>query len=260
MKRPAFQFYTGDWQGNAKLRRCTHAEKGVWIDVMCLMHDSDEYGVIRWPLKEIAQAVGCKVADLRALRTKGVLKGADIGERTEEFIYKPRHAGKDGDPVSLLPAQDGPIWFSSRMVRDEYIRSKRGDGTRFGDAPKVSPKPTPIGSPTHPIGETLGGGQGYGPSSSSSTSYKDKSISPPGFVSFWEAWPKGDRKQGKSKCLTVWSRKGLEKRSVEIIAHVEAMKRTKGWMDGYEPMPQTYLNGERWDGAEAESGGVKVDG
>ena len=38
MKRPSFQFYPEDWLANANLRRCTHEEKGIWIDVMCLLH------------------------------------------------------------------------------------------------------------------------------------------------------------------------------------------------------------------------------
>ena len=55
MKRPSFQFYPGDWQANSNLRRCTHEEKGVWLDVMCLLHDQEEYGVARWPLKEFCE-------------------------------------------------------------------------------------------------------------------------------------------------------------------------------------------------------------
>lgn len=162
MKRPAFQFYTADWQGNSKLRRCSHIHKGVWVDVMCLMHDSDEYGVLRWPLEDIAQAVGCSIRLLRELVSKGVLKGAELGQRIEAFIYTPRHAGKDGVPVTLLPEQEGPIWYSSRMVRDEYVRSKRGEGTRFGDEPKPTPNPT--------IGDEPTQREGCGPSTSSSTS------------------------------------------------------------------------------------------
>ena len=80
MKRPAFQFYVGDWRANPNLCRCTHEEKGAWIDAMCLMHDQDEYGVLRWPLKEIAQAVGCKPSVLQALARKDVLKGIDAGQ------------------------------------------------------------------------------------------------------------------------------------------------------------------------------------
>ena len=157
MKRPSFQFYPGDWQANSNLRRCTHAEKGVWLDVMCLMHDQPEYGVLRWPLKEIAQAVGARVVDLRALSSKGVLKGSDT-HLDEPFVYTPRSGRKDGEPITLVPTQAGPIWYSSRMVKDEYVRTIRGESTRFGDesgeAPKRSPK----------------GGLGDGSSSSSSSS------------------------------------------------------------------------------------------
>lgn len=152
MKRPSFQFYPEAWTTNAKLRRCTKAARGAWMDILCAMHDSDEYGVLRWPLKEIAQATGSTMGQVRELVEKGVLKGADRGGSIEPFIYTPRHAGRDGTPVELLPAQDGPIWYSSRLVRDEYIRSKRGEGTRFGDggdAPKGAPKHTP----KPPIGE-----------------------------------------------------------------------------------------------------------
>lgn len=132
MKRPSFQFYPGDWTSNPNLRRCSHAEKGIWIDVMCIMHDQDdEYGVLRWPLKEIAQAVGCTVAALRGLVAKNVLKGSDT-RLDEPFVYVPRSGRKEGAPVVLIAAQDGPIWYSSRMVKDEHVRNNAGASTRFG--------------------------------------------------------------------------------------------------------------------------------
>lgn len=147
MQRPSFQFYPADWQANKNLRRCTHAEKGIWIDVMCLMHDSEEYGVLRWPLEDVAQAVGCQVADLQALRYKQVLKGADTGETCQPYIYVPRSGRKDGDPVLLVPEQSGPVWYSTRMVRDEYLRGIRGDETRFKSKDSGSPTGSPSESP-----------------------------------------------------------------------------------------------------------------
>jgi hypothetical protein len=167
VKRPSFQFYPGDWQVNSNLRRCTHAEKGAWVDVMVLMHDQDdEYGVLRWPLKEIAQSIGAPVALLRGLVAKGVLKGSD-SELTEAYIYTPRSGRKDGEPVTLIAPQPGPVWYSSRMVKDEYVRTIRGEASRFGaddgDAPKAQSKP----APKPPFGD--------GSSSSSSSSKKTSS-------------------------------------------------------------------------------------
>jgi hypothetical protein len=168
MKRPSFQFYPGDWTSNSNLRRCSHAEKGVWVDVLCLLHDQEEYGLVRWPLKEIAQAVNCTVAVLRGIVAKGILKGADANEQVEPFVYVPRSGRKDGDPVILVNSQVGPLWYSSRMVKDEYIRTIRGEMSRFGAGEGETPKGAPKASPKGGLGE--GSGDGSSASSSSSAS------------------------------------------------------------------------------------------
>lgn len=173
MTRPSFQFYPGDWASNPNLKRCSFAEKGVWLEVMCLMHDQSEYGVLRWPLKEIAEAVKCKVADLQALIRKEVLKGDDKHLHTP-FVYVPRSGRKDGDPVTLIDTQEGPIWYSSRMVKDEYVRTLRADSGGNGDASKPSPK----GGLGEVSGEPIGGGFGpRGSSSSSSTRAEEANAS-----------------------------------------------------------------------------------
>lgn len=145
MRRPSLQFYPGDWQSNPKLRRCSHAEKGIWLDVLCILHDQDEYGIVRWPLRELAAAVHTKMPALQSLIDKKVLKGAPAGEQCEALTYTPRTGGRDGETVILIPTQPGPIWYSSRMVRDEYIRLHRGASTRFG-VPPTARHGTPQGN------------------------------------------------------------------------------------------------------------------
>lgn len=256
MTRPSFQFYPGDWQANSNLRRCTHAEKGAWIDVMCLLHDSTEYGVLRWPLKEIAQAIGAPLSMLKSIVGKGVLKGADKGETCAAFVYVPRSGRRDGEPVTLIAEQEGPIWYSSRMVKDEYVRSVRGESSRFqcegDDASKAAPKP-PLGdstkaSPKPPFGD--------GSSSSSSSSIKNissprgDSASPNGsseFGRFWDAWPSTGRKVAKARCREKWRSASLDAIAEQVIGHVVAMKATRQWRDGYEPAPLTYINQRRWE-------------
>lgn len=194
MKRPSLQFYPADWSGNANLKRCTFEEKGIWVDVMCLMHDQPEYGVLRWPLDEIAEAVKCKPTSLQAIARKNVIKGSDTA--VQDFIYVPRSGRKDGDPVVLIPAQDGPIWYSSRMVTDEYVRNHAGASTRFGARQSTgSPDTTPRGgdspsrAPSHRQGDTKprqgerrGEDQGDGSSSSSSSSSLSEESLPSGAV------------------------------------------------------------------------------
>lgn len=172
MKRPSFQFYPADYRNNSKLRRCSPAARGAWLDVMCVLHDQDEYGVCRWPLAELAQAAGVPVKLVRELSTKDVLKGAD--KAAPDYVFTPRHAGKDGEPVTLVVAGDGPCWYCSRFVRDEYVRQRRGSSTRYSadnQPPKGAPKDgdssdtnhPPKPSPKPPFGEP----QGDGPSSPS---------------------------------------------------------------------------------------------
>jgi len=166
MRRPSFQFYPADWRNNAKLRRCSFAERGVWLEVMCLMHDSEEYGLLRWPLKDIAQAVGCRLTDLNALISKGVIKGAEAG--FQGFTFTPYHAGKSGAPVMLVAPTSEPVWFSSRMVTDEYVRLRRGTASRFTN--ERQPNPKPKGEPNQPPNPPFGVPSGDGPTSSSASS------------------------------------------------------------------------------------------
>jgi hypothetical protein len=73
---------------------------------------------------------------------------------------------------------------------------------------------------------------------------------PSAFDRFWKAWPANDRKQAKGKCLDLWRKNKLDAVAGEILAHVEVMKNSEGWRNGYVPAPKVYLNDRRWEGAE----------
>lgn len=134
MKRPAFQFYPADWRNNIKLRRCSDAAKGAWIELLCAFHDSEEYGILRWKIAEISRVLGVKKSSISELILHGVLKGSD--GKTDAFTYTPRHAGRDGQTVTLIVENQGPCWYSSRMVRDEYIRNLKAEKAGEKSAPK----------------------------------------------------------------------------------------------------------------------------
>jgi hypothetical protein len=153
MKAPAIQFYVKDWRNNLKLRRCSWAARGVWTELICILHDAEEYGAARMTLRQLAGVAAVPLKLLRELVDNRVLKGGD--HDVQPFIFTPKHAGKFLDPVTLLEATKGPLWYSSRMVRDEYIRQRRGTSTRFKERPELSttPKPTPKPEPKPPLGD-----------------------------------------------------------------------------------------------------------
>lgn len=248
MRRPSFQFYPADWLGNTNLRRCTHAEKGAWLDVMCLMHDAEEYGVLRWPLNDIAAAVHCGLEVLQSLVAKAVLKGDDK-VIDQPYIYVPRSGRKDGEPVTLIARQPGPLWYSSRMVRDEYVRQHRGDSSRFGAAEAAhddSPITAPTAAPKPPFSD--------GSSSSSSSSSKNISCPPSagespaiGFDDFWNAYP---RKAAKPRAEKAWKRLHLDINGIDaLMAGLDRCKQLGEWQRDikYVPHPATWLNDRRWE-------------
>lgn len=81
---------------------------------------------------------------------------------------------------------------------------------------------------------------------------KGKEVDTPvGFASFWETWPKSERKHSQAKCLEVWRKKDCESVAEKIIAHVEALKSGEQWQDPkFIPAPLVYLNQSRWTGVD----------
>lgn len=233
MKRPAFQFYTKDWKANLKLRRCSDAAKGAWVEILCVLHDSEEYGVARFPLRELVAAAGVQMKSVRELVEKGVLKGGD--RDVDAYRYTPSHAGKKQPTVILLEASKGPMWYCSRFVRDEYIRGRRGESTRFdgnnqppNGGPKDPPKDSPKHAPKPPFGERHGDGSAVAVASAV------ESLNQHQRLQATAASPPVDnpRPEGrKGHCPTVagdtpW----------------QAKVRAEGWRKGLEPRAQ-----ESWD-------------
>jgi hypothetical protein len=137
MKRPSFQFYPGDWLNHAALRMCSIAARGLWIEMICLMHQGSPYGFLKVNHRAIlpenlARIAGITIEEVHALL--GELEGAGVFSRDA----------------------DGCI-FSPRMVRDEEVRAKRAAGGHLGGNPalvkrdgkvagKVNLVPTPSSS------------------------------------------------------------------------------------------------------------------
>jgi hypothetical protein len=231
IKRPSFQFYPGDWLGNAKLRRCSDAAQGVWMRVLCLMHDSDEIGVLRWPLADIGAAIGAPMELLLELVRKGVMKGCDSGA-FGGYEYVPRIKKQLGDPVCVIEPCDGPVWLSSRMVRDSYINAAKAmhgpKGAEYGHLGGEfgrrggRPSTTAMRNTPQPADEEapIERGQKPPPSSSSSTSSFQTTKAP---TSSTSARPKGNATPipegfSVSPAIKAWAQKyGFD----QLDAHLE---------------------------------------
>ena len=111
-KRPAFQFYPGDWRKDVELRACSLAARGLWIDLMCVMHECDPYGHLALNGAPMTPA---KIAGQIGVTPQQVKKLLD--ELIENGVAR--------------KTDNGTI-YSKRMVDDERIRNARAAGGKAG--------------------------------------------------------------------------------------------------------------------------------
>lgn len=139
-KRPAFQFYPGDWLRDTGLRSCSAAARGLWMDILCFMHEGSPYGYLKVNHKVILAPNLARMCGLTLQETEGCL-----AELAEAGVFETDEEG---------------VIFSRRMIRDEELRNKRAACGHLGGNPtlkdnqkvgvclstEVKQKPTPSSS------------------------------------------------------------------------------------------------------------------
>lgn len=158
----------------------------------------------------------------------------------------------------------GGLWINGRAEREvtkmqAKVKAAQENGKRGGrpKATKQEPSGFSLGSASVTQTKAL-----QSPDTNTNTPPPPEGEDdPPGFAEFWCTWPTSARKVGRKQCATKWKRKGFNSQFSAILAHVEAMKHSKQWRDGYEPAPLTYLNQERWrDGLPSEAANTSEAG
>jgi len=70
------------------------------------------------------------------------------------------------------------------------------------------------------------------------------------FKRFWSTWPDHERKIRRVDAAKIWKDDGLDEHCDIILAHLKSCVKSKQWIDGFAPLPVTFLNQKRWlDGA-----------
>jgi hypothetical protein len=153
MKRPAFQFYPADWRKDPALRACSIEARGFWIDLLCIMHESENCGFLEINSKKISEKALASMCGITPTKCRKYLT-----ELEENGVFS-----KD----------DRGVIFSRRMVRDKELSEIRREAGKQGGNPalvKQQDKQKPAGL------HNQNGNQNPTPSSSSSSS---TSVIPP---------------------------------------------------------------------------------
>lgn len=252
--KPWMQFYPGDWQRDAALRSCSVGARGLWIEMICLMHQAEPYGhlVINGKpiaVEALARMVGCTPAECRKW----------LAELTDAGVL----------------SRDGDVIFSRRMVKDERNRKVRADGGKLGGNPALMDKGKVNHMDNHKVNhppnlepsEEDNDGSTIGLTPSEVRSQKSEEPPPtppksgggcpdsvpdppPGFDAFWAAWPSHKRKADKLRCLRKWIADGCEPAAELIVGKVRAWAASEDWTKGggeFVPAPLVWLNRRAYD-------------
>lgn len=58
-KLPAFQFYPGDWMKDPLVSMLTPQSRGIWVDLICAMHENNRSGEITGTEEQLARISRC---------------------------------------------------------------------------------------------------------------------------------------------------------------------------------------------------------
>lgn len=75
---------------------------------------------------------------------------------------------------------------------------------------------------------------------------RKRGVDTDGFEDFWNAWPKNERKQDRTRCHATWATNGYGAFKDQILADIATKRQTEKWRGGYIEAPLVYLHGERW--------------
>lgn len=130
-KQPWFKFYPQDWRGDAKLRMCSIGARGLWAEMLCVMHEAEPYGYLL--------INGHSVSARQMAGLAGVSQGECM-----KYMLELASAG-------VYSLDEDKTIFSRRMVRDKEKSEKakewgKGGGNpdlMHGDNGRVNPKDKP---------------------------------------------------------------------------------------------------------------------
>jgi hypothetical protein len=115
-KLPAIQLYVGDWRKDPSVQSLNYHDRGVWFEMICLMHESEERGKLvlngqPMPIDALARLLGLDKQILTTTLTTLLTYGV----------------------ASQCP--DTGIISNRRMIRDEEIRKIRANAGKLGGNP-----------------------------------------------------------------------------------------------------------------------------
>lgn len=150
------KFYPQDWRADEKLRNCSLGARGLWLEMLCLMHRSERYGTLLIngdppTLEQLAMQVGAtphEVAEmLQDLEKAGVFSrtggNAIYSRRMKRDEKKSKNAqrnGSKGGNPRLRPSQEKQTRNPPPVKRGDNEPDNGRDKTQIPEARSQIPE------------------------------------------------------------------------------------------------------------------------
>jgi hypothetical protein len=100
---PWMKFYPSDWRADPALRSCTIAARGLWVEMLCIMHEASPYGSLliassRIDKKRLATLAGIPEKECTVLLLE--LEGLGVFSRDDDGTIYSRRMRRDADKAA----------------------------------------------------------------------------------------------------------------------------------------------------------------
>jgi len=139
---PWFKFWPADWKQDPHLRKCSPATRGIWIDLICDMHNNSQSGETSGTIEQFARSQGCSDSEMK----EAIVELAKTGT-ADIFILDDESMANDGKRVLLCSKpgwqidskSDTVIVRNRRMYKENSISRKRAISGRAGAEKRWNP-------------------------------------------------------------------------------------------------------------------------
>ncbi len=232
MSEPWMKFYTSDWRSDPRLKMCSPGARGMWIEMICLMHEATPYGhllIHGQPPNEaqLASLTGIPSAELHDLVAE--LERFGVFSRTKEGVIYSRKLVRMAS-VSAKARKNGKRGGNPSLGKHEEKRGSLNQQDKGDDKPQ---KPdTRIQNPDR----------------KKESAYALSKESPDGFDAFWQTYPhRGGAKKGRAiaeRHFAAACKSGVD--PAAIIAGANRYRSDRQVISGFAKDPATWLNQRCW--------------
>jgi len=217
--RPWMKFYPSDWRADPALRVCSLAARGLWMEMLCVMHEATPRGTLRIngaPMNptQITALVGGNAKDVQRLLTE--LETAGVFSRDDNLVIYSRRMIRDTEKAELDKANGGQGGNPALKV-----------GVNQQDKAHILETRNQNQKETQPSAERI------------AREERQREFA----EEFWPLWP---NKVGKPSALKAFLKARTRDDLETILDGVRRYERDKPagreWLN-----PATFLNQERWN-------------